>query len=342
MLWLVATASAGPGLALPPGENPAEWRDAAALAGLALGCDTSACVEVIRGAAGWTLVVSGGARSATVSAPRDGTARVEVAWLAASLLTPLLPPPPVAVATPPPPRPPPVPRPRAPPRPIPSVVAPPSVPVPEAPSPVAALPVATTEPAAESVPLGPPPPPAVTPTIAAPPDPVVVPAPHGRGPAGILRASVGVASAIGLGVAPTGELAVGAGATSWEVDAAAAVRLAAPLRAVEPVSSERRLDLSLGALGRPAPWVAAGGAVGFARRSWLDAGAHAGAVWTPMLAAELRLLAPTPPLDLYVALRVGADIRPIAVSVGGEPAGHLSPWWGSTSLGVVLPGRRGR
>ncbi len=192
LLLLVATARGAVPVQLPPGESPAAWSEALALAGLIVGGPSAGANVAIRDAGStWLLSVRdahGQTHEVSVSPARSAAAREDIGWLAASLLES------VSVPSGSPPAAPPAAPPTAPPvKPPPAVVRTPK------PPPVAA-------PAVAEVPE--PPPPALEPA----PEPVAPPAtatlepvtpPEARPPP--LRLSVGVASSLSLrpGASPT-------------------------------------------------------------------------------------------------------------------------------------------
>ena len=155
ILWLALGLSvrawAGVPLALPPGENPRDWADAASLANLSLvSADTGTGVRILAQGTTWVVearAADGSVQRATVAAPTTAAAREDLVWLAASLLKPVVRPAPAPIV--------PVVVPKPTPRP-----APPAPPVPE-PAP---------EPAPEPVLV-----PVEPPVVAAPPSPSPAP-----------------------------------------------------------------------------------------------------------------------------------------------------------------------
>ncbi|MEQ1567874.1 MAG: hypothetical protein ABMA64_19700, partial [Myxococcota bacterium] len=91
--WLVLRAVAAPGapvvVSLPPGEDPADWRNALALAGLRAAGGPPAAV--IDGGDRWRVAVtdtSGASHVVWVAPPRDRAEREALAALIASLVHP--------------------------------------------------------------------------------------------------------------------------------------------------------------------------------------------------------------------------------------------------------------
>lgn len=345
-LWAVGLAVAGPGIALPPAENLAQWRDVAALAGIALACDGGACVRVIVGVATWTLLADGGTRTVSVAAPRDEAGRSEVAWLASSLLTPLLPVGPAAV-------PPPIPSPDSPVARYPAPIATRSPRTPSTPGPVA-IPAVEPAPPEPAVPLPVEPPPVPQAVVVAPAEPAPATVPRPPPPLDLdavdpaprvvpgARLGVAVGSAVGVGVVPIGEVAATVAPPGWQFELGAGIGALAPLVGIERTYSEHRVDLWATTLVRPRPWLAVGVVGGVGHRAWRDAGVPAGSAWTPSAGIEARAVLRAGPGEGYLGVRGGGDLRPVDVIVAGESRGRLSRWWGRLGVGVVLPFGPGR
>jgi hypothetical protein len=146
-LLLIAHSLAATPARLPPGESPAAWAQAFALAELTPGVPgTGAWVDFVAGSSGWTVRVrdrSGQIREASVPAPKSSREREEIALIVVTLLQPITFTVPKAVPTPPPvaPRPKPVLTPVPVPEPAPPEPAPPEpVPAPPPPEPAPVLP----------------------------------------------------------------------------------------------------------------------------------------------------------------------------------------------------------
>ncbi len=144
LLLAAAQAASAVPVRLPPQERAADWQEALAIAGLAVGVPGEGpWVELVPGTGTWTVRVrdlAGVVHDARVQPPVTEQDREDLAMLAASLLQPVVAPKPVKVVTPPPPPPKPKPKPvvvepapvvSSPPEPVPPPPAPEPEPVPE-------------------------------------------------------------------------------------------------------------------------------------------------------------------------------------------------------------------
>jgi hypothetical protein len=160
-------------------------------------------------------------------------------------------------------------------------------------------------------------------------------------PRASLRGVAGVASSPGVGAVPIGELALRFGPAGWGLGLAVEAGAAAPLQRIGDGYTEQRLDVLGGAWWRPAPWVELGPELGAARRAWSEAGVSTGAAWTPLVGGGLHLAPPRGAVAPTLSLRAGVDLRGTEVSVAGQAAGRLSPWWGRLGLGLEWRPARG-
>jgi hypothetical protein len=298
---LVARAYAADAVRLPPGEDPAAWREPVAVTGLADAVAAEgAQVELVAGASSWTVRVrsrTGAVREATVAAPRSPEDREAVAALALSLLSPVD----VAPAAP---------KPAPPPRP--AAAAPPPKPRPVAPAPA---------------PVTPPPAP----------EPVVVAPPPKPPPAPSLAAGVGVGLRGDSNAAPAlwarGETPV-AGPLRAHVEAFGTL----PASLGESLEGYRLADVGLAAglaaVGEGTLAGMASGSVGLVSRS-LSGSAGAAQV-VPVVGVATGLRVDAGPVAMEPALRLVADLRGTHLVVGDEVQ-RLPPWGLHAGLSVILP-----
>jgi hypothetical protein len=307
-LLLPAAALGAPRVQLPPGEDPALWEEALAVAGLEAGAPRSGepGVFVLKVSGGWQLEAldgQGGRRSLQLAAPTTPAEREALAVVARSLTRPGQAAPKVA---PPPPRP---------------------KPPPPAPPP-------------------PPPPPVAPVVVAAPPPPPPPPAPrlaglrvHAVGGARLGAHSPALSGRLGLlvgkgwlGAGPTLSGQLGAPLRSAEVSAEG-----------DPRRAQRGLGAGLAA-GLRGPGRAPQALVGLAaeRRSFVEDGAVVSQVWVPTAQLSLSAGWPTgaagadarPGAALVTELWGGWDLRAISVQVDAGPLTALPRWSAGLSLGV--------
>lgn len=304
-----AAALGAPRVQLPPGEDPALWEEALAVAGLEAGAPRSGepGVFVLKVNGGWQLEAldgQGGRRSLQLAAPTTAAEREALAVVARSLTRPVQPAP---KATPPPPRP---------------------KPPPPAPPPP------------------PPPPPPVEPVVVVPPPPPPPPAPR---LAGLRINALGGARLGAHSPALSGRLGLLVGKGWLGAGPTLSGQLGAPLRpdAVSTEGAPRRAQRGFGAglaAGLRGPGRAPQALLGVAaeRRAFVEDGAVVSQVWVPTAQLSLSagwptaggLGAPRPGAALVTELWGGWDLRAIAVQVDAGPLTALPRWSAGLSLGV--------
>ncbi|MBL8615328.1 MAG: hypothetical protein JNM72_06955 [Deltaproteobacteria bacterium] len=303
-----AAALGAPRVQLPPGEDPAQWEEALAVAGLEAGAPRSGepGVFVLKVNGGWQLEAldgQGGRRSLQLAAPTTAAEREALAVVARSLTRPVQPAP---KATPPPPRPKP----------------PPPAPPPPPPPPV--------EPVVVVVPPPPPPPPA--PRLAG----LRI---NALGGARLGAHSPALSGRLGLLV---GKGWLGAGPT-LSGQLGAPLRPDAVSTEGAPRRAQRGFGAGLAA-GLRGPGRAPQALLGVAaeRRAFVEDGAVVSQVWVPTAQLSLSagwptaggLGAPRPGAALVTELWGGWDLRAIAVQVDAGPLTALPRWSAGLSLGV--------
>lgn len=304
---LPAAALGAPRVQLPPGEDPALWEEALAVAGLEAGAPRSGepGVFVLKVSGGWQLEAldgQGGRRSLQLAAPTTAAEREALAVVARSLTRPVQPAP---KATPPPPRP--KPPPPAPP------------PPPPPPAPVVVV-------------VAPPPPPPPAPRLAG----LRV---NALGGARLGAHSPALSGRLGLLV---GKGWLGAGPT-LSGQLGAPLRPDAVSAEGAPRRAQRGFGAGLAA-GLRGPGRAPQALVGVAaeRRAFVEDGAVVSQVWVPTAQLSLSagwptaggLGAPRPGAALVTELWGGWDLRAIAVQVDAGPLTALPRWSAGLSLGV--------
>lgn len=312
----LAVAAAAPLVALPPGESEERWRRALALVDLSVGAPAESSVWIEAAAGRWTVRVrdaAGDERSMTVDRPATQREREQVAFLASSLLEPVvdvpLPPAPTPVE----PR-----RRRARPRPE-------SAPLPEpvTPEPVRPLP---------------------PPTAWRPPaEPWV---PGGRSWGAIVRQRPVAWGAAGLEITGRagGRPMVGASVSGglpvvgpWHAVGgvfAGAPSLLQPVDEARTVQMVRGWASVMGAAGR----ISAGPAVGVSWRRFAEPEGPVLAAWLPDLGLDGMLTVPVGPAAVRVRAHIGWDLVPVDLIVGDASPQRQAPLgWG---LGVTFGTRR--
>ncbi len=347
---ILLLASAGPVHAvpvrLPPGEPAGPWDEVLTLAGLDSRPPAGGelCVQMAATASTWTIRVLAGDREqrrVEVPAPLDVASREAVAWIAASLATPLTtpgwsdllqaaPPPPEAPPILPPPRPPPIPRAEAPPPapdPPATVAAPEPPPRPEPPAVVTMRdPPAAVDPPAEARAVPPPERAIARPPPSAVPAPAVAEAPSRLQVQPWIEVEGGAVAAPSATLAPGGRLRIGGRRGPLEASLGAEVLGPAALLDVTGTPSVTAYGPIAGlGLG----WNALSGAVetGLAWRRYTQDGELVESAVVPWVGLDVAIRAHLERrVDLVPTAEVRRDLLRTDVHVGSEPEITLSEW----------------